>query len=95
MVEGMLQMRLRFIPEPQAQERYLQGAVAEVLRQAQARVKRMLEQADMFKSIIGHEWLPRVSIWGVAVVCLEEQGAGEEAGDEGRDGDRRTCSRAL
>lgn len=60
LVEGMLQTRLRFIPEPQAQERYLQGAVAEVLRQAHGRIKRILEQADLFKSITGQDWLYKV-----------------------------------
>jgi hypothetical protein len=65
----MLQSRLRFIPEPQAQERYLQGAVAEVLRQAHGRIKRILEQADLFKSITGQDWLYKVRA-AVGAVCI-------------------------
>lgn len=60
LVESMLQMRLRFIPEPQAQERYLKGAVAEVLSQAHGRITRILQQADLFKNIMGQDWLYKV-----------------------------------
>jgi hypothetical protein len=56
----MLQMRLRFIPDPQAQERYLKGAVAEVLSQAHGRITRILQQADLFKNITGTTWLFKV-----------------------------------
>lgn len=60
LVEGMLQMRLRFIPDPHAQERYLQGAVAEVLSAAHGRITRILQQADLFKNITGTDWLFKV-----------------------------------
>jgi hypothetical protein len=60
LVEGMLQTRLRFIPDPQAQERYLQGAVAEVLSQAHGRITRILQQADLFKNVTGTDWLYKV-----------------------------------
>jgi len=53
--------RLRFIPDPHAQERYLQGAVAAVLSQAHGRILRMLQQADMFKNITSKEGLLKVS----------------------------------
>lgn len=52
--------RLRFIPDPHAQERYLQGAVAAVLSQAHGRILRMLQQADMFKNITSKEGLLKV-----------------------------------
>ena len=60
LVESMLQTRLRFIPDPHAQERYLRGAVAEVLSQAHGRITRILQQADLFKKITGSDWLYKV-----------------------------------
>jgi len=59
LVESLL-ARLRFIPQPEAQERYLAGAVGAVLQQAHGRILRMLQQADVFKDLTGYAWLPRV-----------------------------------
>eukprot|EP00775_Hariotina_reticulata_P007466 gene7466-7676_t len=51
LVESLL-ARLRFIPQPEAQERYLAGAVGAVLQQAHGRILRMLQQADVFKDLV-------------------------------------------
>lgn len=60
LVESLLH-RIRYIPQPEAQERYLAGAVGVVLEQAHGRIQRMLQQADVFRDITGYSWLPRVS----------------------------------
>lgn len=69
LVEGLLD-RLRFIPQPDAQERYLSGAVGAVLQQAHGRILRMLQQADVFKDITSYMWLDRVSCQCTAGACL-------------------------
>jgi hypothetical protein len=49
----MLQMRLRFIPDPHAQERYLQGAVAEVLSAAHGRI--IINELFCCLGLTGHQ----------------------------------------
>jgi hypothetical protein len=60
LVESLLD-KLRFIPQPEAQERYLAGAVGAVLQQAHGRISRMLHQADLFKDFTSETSLLRVS----------------------------------
>lgn len=60
---------MRYIPQPEAQERYLAGAVGAVLEQAHGRILRMLQQADVFKDITSYNWLPRV---GASVSMLQK-----------------------
>lgn len=60
LVESLLK-RMRYIPQPEAQEHYLAGAVGVVLEQAHGRITRMLQQADVFREITSYSWLPRVS----------------------------------
>jgi hypothetical protein len=59
LVESLL-ARLRFIPQPAAQQRYLAGSVGAVLGAAHGRIGRMLAQADVFRDITGYTWLPKV-----------------------------------
>eukprot|EP00878_Enallax_costatus_P018800 GHUV01019813.1.p1 GENE.GHUV01019813.1~~GHUV01019813.1.p1 ORF type:complete len:717 (+),score=259.77 GHUV01019813.1:106-2256(+) len=59
LVESLLH-RMRYIPQPDAQEGYLAGAVGVVLEQTHGRIKRMLQQADVFRDITSYSWLPRV-----------------------------------
>jgi hypothetical protein len=59
LVESLLD-KLRFIPQPGAQERYLAGAVGAVLQQAHGRISRMLQQADLFKDFTSETPLLRV-----------------------------------
>ena len=67
LVQSMLE-RLRFMPDPEAQQRYLQGAVAAVLSEAKGRIVRILQQAELFKNITGPELLFKVrsSVCGLA-----------------------------
>lgn len=61
LVESLLH-RMRYIPQPDAQERYLAGAVGVVLEQALGRITRMLQQAEVFRDITSYSWLPRVGL---------------------------------
>jgi hypothetical protein len=68
LVESLLD-KLRFIPQPEAQERYLAGAVGAVLQQAHGRISRMLQQADLFKDFTSETSLLRVSL-SLRDVCV-------------------------
>lgn len=56
-----LMHRVRYIPQPAGQRRYLSSVVAATLAGAQVRIVRMLQQADVFRDIVGLTWGPRVA----------------------------------
>ncbi|WIA21350.1 hypothetical protein OEZ85_000574 [Tetradesmus obliquus] len=72
LVESLLD-KLRFIPQPEAQERYLAGAVGAVLQQAHGRISRMLHQADLFKDFTSETSLLRVCMCVCFCHYVEQQ----------------------
>ncbi|KAI8464357.1 MAG: TIP-1 family-domain-containing protein [Monoraphidium minutum] len=63
LLAGQLMPRVHYIPQPEAQDRYLQMLVLDILGGAHASVVRMLQQADLFRDVRGIQlWAGRVAV---------------------------------